>query len=890
MKLFTRKSIKWCAAFVGMTLLSGCADIDVFTWEKGNTQITATVDETRGTRTLVDPNSGTEVTGILWNETDRLGVFGGTTNNAEFKGTFTGTAATGNFTGDLTSGDTPRYAYYPYNAAANGAEVTSVPVSIGYEQDYTDVTSIADNDIKAADNAVQSGSGYHFTFRPMVSMMKFDVNASNPVEALTQGGFSTNEQLVSIHVEEYIPESAEEAAALAGTESLPWVGDFTMNLTNLDEGLTPVVPEEGAAPSAIKLNLTQKPGLNNGSVTAYACVAPHIKQGQTLQIRLETTQHWISFTVTVEKDFEAGVCYDVPLYLSALTEENHVSISSLPTSDNLMTAFKFEVAHNQGKILAKEAYYNGSTTTTRNVTEQALTVDNEKGNVTACIPYLYDFNLVPTFSVASGATVTVNGETQVSGKTAQDFSNPVVYTVTKADGSWRDYTVSVTNTGLPVVVLNGGGSSNGMRFLGTTIPSKDSEFVNTDKITIYDKKGGHNLAEAACGFRLRGNSTSNFPKKPMAIKLDKKAEVLGMPKHKRWCLLASWIDRSLIRNSVAFDIANTIKETNTDGLPWQPHGKTVELVLNGVHAGNYFLCEQIKIDENRLNIQDGIEDVYDAYANPETGKEPGPAPTTDNCGYLLEFDDNYDEPQKFHTNYCQLPCMSKDAFPSQYLSIWQYVKEWVQDVENELYSGNYSAAYEKLDINSVIDYWFVMELTMNNEYRHPKSVYMYKDGAGKLCAGPVWDFDYQTFPNFANISDIYRGYGKTVPSYTMSTLLYSLGKYGGGFDSDSPYMWYPLLFKDATFKAAVKTRWNKVYGALTGVSATIRTLGSENAVSDTYNQKIWPIESKERTGYGWFIDYAGDERLSSYDAVVENLVNMYEQRLNSMNSLINALK
>ena len=409
-----------------------------------------------------------------------------------------------------------------------------------------------------------------------------------------------------------------------------------------------------------------------------------------------------------------------------------------------------------------------------------------------------------------------------------------------------------------------------------TVPAKSADFTETDRIAIYEN-GVASLAEMNCGFRLRGNSTSNFPKKPLAIKLASKTEVLGMKKHKRWCLLANWIDRSLMRNGVAFDIADKVREafsgTDAPGLPWQPHGKSVELVLNGVHVGNYFLCEQIKIDENRLAIQDGFEDVQ--------------SPTTANCGYLLEFDDNYDEYNKFRTSYCNLPCQSKDKITNT--AIWNYVQSWVQDIETKLRNKNYTGAYEKLDINSVADYWIVQELTMNNEYRHPKSVYMYKDGTGKLCAGPVWDFDYQTFPNIENINAINRGYGHSNLSFGTNTLLYTQYSYTNGPDGDAPYMWYPQLFGDATFRATVKSRWQTLYPVLQGVTATIDRLGEANRLSDAYNQRIWPIESRERTGYSWYIDFSGDERLD-YDKVIENMKACYTERLNNMNSLINGLK
>lgn len=840
-------------------LMAGCADTDFVSDGREKIEITASTIERPMTRSQIDSESDSEATGILWSVGDIIGVFGKSTANAPFEGTHTEPAATATFSGEVTSGDTPLYAYYPYREDATDA--AAIPVTVAGDQYWTDATSISDNDIKASATVTRRGDSWHFAFRPMVAMLRFEVDASGV------DGVSTDERLVSIHVEE--PEESTGKAE-------PWAGEFTMNLTDLDAGLAPV---DGEAVTGLAVNLTDEPALT-GKVEAYACIAPVIRSGQTLQIHLATDRHWISFRVTARQDLAAGGCYDIPLHLAAATvEDNGLTIEDITAGEEPeILTFGFETARNKGKILAREAYYNGSETTVRSVTGQELTVTTEEGNpqgeISGCIPYLYDFTLVPTFTVTEGATVTVDGAEQTSGVSAQDFRSPVTYTVT-AGGMSRDYVVTVTNTGLPVVVMTGN-SGGSVQFLDMKVPAKSADFTETDKIAIYEN-GVASLVEMNCGFRLRGNSTSNFPKKPLAIKLAKKSEVLGMKKHKRWCLLANWIDRSLMRNGVAFDIADKVRAafsgTDAPGLPWQPHGKSVELVLNGVHVGNYFLCEQIKIDENRLAIQDGFEDVK--------------SPTTANCGYLLEFDDNYDEYNKFRTSYCNLPCQSKDVITDN--TIWNYVKNWVEDIETKLRNKNYTAAYEKLDINSVADYWIVQELTMNNEYRHPKSVYMYKDGTGKLCAGPVWDFDYQTFPNIANINAINNGYGHSSLGFGTNTLLYTKYSYTGGNDSDAPYMWYPLLFNDATFRATVKNRWQTLYPVLQGVTATIDQLGEANRLSDTYNQRIWPIESRERTGYSWYIDYSGDERLD-YDALIANMKACYTERLNNMNSLINGLK
>jgi proline racemase len=60
------------------------------------------------------------------------------------------------------------------------------------------------------------------------------------------------------------------------------------------------------------------------------------------------------------------------------------------------------------------------------------------------VPYGTDVSaLVATFTT-TGASVKVGGTTQTRSVTANDFIGPVTYTVTAADASFQDYTVTVT--------------------------------------------------------------------------------------------------------------------------------------------------------------------------------------------------------------------------------------------------------------------------------------------------------------------------------------------------------------------------------------------------------------------------------------------------------------
>ena len=64
--------------------------------------------------------------------------------------------------------------------------------------------------------------------------------------------------------------------------------------------------------------------------------------------------------------------------------------------------------------------------------------------ITATVPYGIDVTgLVATFST-TGVSVAVGSTVQISGETANDFTDPVIYTVTAADGSTQEYIVTIT--------------------------------------------------------------------------------------------------------------------------------------------------------------------------------------------------------------------------------------------------------------------------------------------------------------------------------------------------------------------------------------------------------------------------------------------------------------
>ena len=386
-------------------------------------------------------------------------------------------------------------------------------------------------------------------------------------------------------------------------------------------------------------------------------------------------------------------------------------------------------------------------------------VDTEGTDLTVFVPDGTDLtNLVARFRDHANK-VSVNGVEQESGVTGNDFSNyknGVRYHLESDDGETRrDYTVRVLDTRLPVVSVR------------TATPgSIKNKTTWRDAVVSIRTTDGRIANLGAAGIRGRGNYTwTHYPKKPYALKLGTKQKVLGMPAHKRWTLLAGY--RGFIGNPMAFE-ANR----RAPALGWAPRGCFVELVLNGKFQGMYYLCEQVKIDPERV----AICPLQESDVNPPevTG------------GYLLEFDELYDEEYKFKSRYFNLPVQLKSPDSDVQDAQFNYIRDFINDMEAEIRkigTGEESLYAGYIDIDNFVDYWLALEVMGNYEAYKPRSVKMYKgrDGVdspkGTVCrlkAGPLWDQEWFLVNHKFNSKDMY---------------------------------YYKYLFRDPVFVAKVKERW-----------------------------------------------------------------------------------
>ncbi|MDD6809422.1 MAG: CotH kinase family protein [Bacteroidales bacterium] len=873
-------------------VLTACNGLDVFeeSVPDGKTVlISVTADENAGTetRSCIDPTVYRDgVTGLMWSPRDSIGVFGADgTENARFVSNSDANVKNAVFAG--TMGAVPEYAYFPYTSENDGLSPTELKGSVGSVQRYDIVSKVLSYDWKygSRKSDYSSEEGYRFAMKQLFSLGKLQFSAD--------GSEFAGQTLHSVRMQVVAEDGTVRRIS----------GNFTFDATA--GSYTMIGEAVDGSDNEILLELENSATLSEGrSYTAYVTLIPDVKAGDILNLTFNLSDCAVVFKVKFQRDLQQGFIYDFPMSFTSLAAKMAEQFGETPTVKTLPTlsALKFTVNDNKGKLLDKQLVTTASSSNYsskfNSVSEHAATIDGN--NVSLVIPYLYNFNLVPQFTATEGAEVAADGVVLESGKTAVDWAHVSSLTVTK-DGLTRSYDVAIRNTGLPVVVIKQSGSGDFSKkytgglnignsniggtllnqFVDFMVRGKDTDWVEDDKMTVYNPDGSVNMVTTTCGVRLRGNSTQKLPKKPFAVKLTAKQSILGMPSHKRWCLLANWLDRSMIRNLVGFEAAKATTRawkagSIDEGMIWNPSGRSVELVIDGRHVGNYLLCEQIKIGSKRLNINDPYEDLV----------ADGKSYNFEDCGYLVEFDVMQDETYKGVTSRGITWQLKDDVLPPDYSN---QIKNKIQAIEDAIKGGNFEAYSQLIDIPSFIDQWFVVELAMNREYTEPRSLYSYYNGGNdKLHAGPVWDFDRGTFQNPTEAKNMGSSRVKSYDAFLSSSS--KVSKSGGYKENQQPCLWYPLLMDDAEFVAMVKARWEVMYPYLQGVVDYIVKYAAENALSWEYDSTMWPgTASALNAGYpSGFSDFAGDENLTTYEAVIQNFINCYLARLEGMNTLINS--
>lgn len=362
---------------------------------------------------------------------------------------------------------------------------------------------------------------------------------------------------------------------------------------------------------------------------------------------------------------------------------------------------------------------------------------------------------------------------------------------------------------------------------------------------------GKTLVQDSGTVRLRGNYSTTFPKKPYRIKFDHKTKLLGSPaKAKKWTLIPSYGDKTLMRNSLAFDVSKSM------GMEYTPFCTPVNVWFNGDYKGCYQLCDQIEVDKGRVEIEE--MDTLSVSGDSLTG------------GYLIEVDHYANTEKVWFRSTHKIPVVIKSPEDDVILPIQkEYITNHFNAMETDVYNKNFDEenGYQKrLDLPSFVKRHLHQELIGNTDNYF--SVYMYKQrGDDHLYSCPVWDMDLA----FENDDRTYPLNDKTDWSFNS-----------GGSCASGMKTFVNNILSDVAAQRTMQAEWARL--RQTGIIEESKLLELVDMYADSLSQSQimnfwrWPImnETIHENPVIW----------GSYEAEVENVRNYISGRIPWMDNML----
>ena len=341
---------------------------------------------------------------------------------------------------------------------------------------------------------------------------------------------------------------------------------------------------------------------------------------------------------------------------------------------------------------------------------------------------------------------------------------------------------------LPIVIIN----TDIDAVTGQPLPIVDEPKVSASMKIIYvNDETGNWLSDSTNPDRLqydgriaieiRGSTSQLTEKKSYGFETrladdvsNNNVSLLGMPKEHDWILNGFYYEDSYLRDPLTYTLGRRTGH-------YAPRTHYCELFINGTYQGLYLFSEKIKRDKNRVNIKKMDED--DTAVPAVTGGyifKADRVMSNDSLAWVTTSnDDSYSVSYVYHT--------PKPAVitPEQctYLHDYFFAFMEVVDVDDTSEVSGYPAF---IDVPSFIDYMIVSELGSNVDV-YQLSTFFYKDRQKKLCAGPLWDF------NFAYGND------------HIGRSRYDVWQFDNGTNTGSPF--WKQLFESPYFHRRLVARW-----------------------------------------------------------------------------------
>ena len=318
--------------------------------------------------------------------------------------------------------------------------------------------------------------------------------------------------------------------------------------------------------------------------------------------------------------------------------------------------------------------------------------------------------------------------------------------------------------------------------------------------TLVD--GDYGLVEQDMSIAGRGNYSWSMEKKTYALSFTEKADVLGMGAAKRWVLISSFNDRTLMRNYMTLSLSYQM------GMEGAPECRHVDLYFNGKYHGNYLITEKVQIHDQRVNIDPEIGGLFEIE---RTYRHEGSGHT-----WCIEC------PSGVHVMY-KSPTEDEIGLAKRTEQFKKFKNIFIK--ADIAISKGYEYYSRYIDVDSFIDWYIVNEFVKNYDSGFTTSCYCWVDNNGIIHMGPVWDYDTCMANQMATPTIGHpEGYHVAQPNTSYSAA------------------WYVTLTQDEDFVRLLSERWTELVdnGVLEWFFNEWYIHGDYMAASIEDNMERWP--------------------------------------------------
>ena len=377
------------------------------------------------------------------------------------------------------------------------------------------------------------------------------------------------------------------------------------------------------------------------------------------------------------------------------------------------------------------------------------------------------------------------------------------------------------------------------------------DYVNA-KMSISNTDEKYEFTDLDFHFRGRGNWSWDKEKKGYRIKFDSKQNLFGNCESKHWAIIASYIDVTLLRNKMSFEMVDVLDE-----IYYVSSCVNLEVFINGEYRGVYSLVELPRAEKDKMNIDESYTYVdtgyiieLDAYAIKDWQNKPT---------HAIEGIDY------FKIDGVKYPFSVKTPDPDDYVDIEThkeqvaFISDYFKKMFKAVFDHNFNEFIKYADVNSFVDMYILNEIIKSTDVGW-QSFYFVKEKEGKVYLTAPWDLEFSSGLNRGdqNYTGMYASemFDKNLVTKTSSELFINL-----------------MRIKE--FKELVCIRFKEVKEKL--IENINKSLDNALLYEDSYNRNY---EKFKLLGTQISIESADIYKLKTWREHVEYLRNWMINRIN----------